>query len=117
MELPSRELLSAILGFKVTKIVDIQQDSDGYEDYEFGTIMLFNGDGRHHSKINIYELMHMMKVWAYDSGMPLTIIWANHIVHVRIGEKRFYANEKDEYDGVRQACEWILTQKENNEQA
>ncbi len=65
--------------------------------------------------INIYELAHRCKIWAYEQGYPFTIIWANKIVHVRSyknKEHRAYANTYDEVEGVFEHCEWI--QKQND---
>jgi len=108
MILPSEKLLSAVLNKIHIKIVEDSDKDDDVLEYELHAPQGYLVD---RLTINIDTLQRLMKEWAYDIGKPLTIIWANNIVHVRIGEKRFYANEKDEYEGVRQACEYILEQQ------
>ncbi len=63
---------------------------------------------------NTYLLMLSLKckLWAYKQGHPLTIIYANNIVHVRCNEgdyeKRCYGGVCDEVSPVFEICDWLV---------
>jgi hypothetical protein len=98
---PSKELLSEVLGFVVTSIYVAPNDKfiEAQSEYQ-------------DERINIYELMHMMKEWAkakYESTdfnvygswqCDITIFGEQDIV------LNFHADT--EFEAVTKACEWIL---------
>lgn len=118
----SKELLSLVLGFEVTKIVDIQNDSDGYEDYEFGTVILFHADGgRHNSKINIHELAHKCKEWCLDVDHDIaTISVVSFMKYNNANKAKIKFIKKDtfsseycvtELEAIIKATEWVAKEK------
>jgi len=106
----SKELLEAVLGYPISNT----------NPYRSNNYIIF----RVHSirqKINIYELAHKCKEWAYKEGHPVTTFMANNITHFRcskedyekrVYEKRVYGEEANEIDGVFEICQWILDNKE-----
>lgn len=108
MLLPSKELLSEVLGVK--RITDINL-TDNYITYKY---FAFEYD-IFEDKVNIYELMHKMKVWALSKGYRID----SAITDGRYGECVLSAGigfsmcfEADtEFEAVTQACEFILTRK------
>ena len=116
MELPSKELLSAVLSEDIAS-VDVVGNAVRYtvlnyvaeEDGELTYIDLG-------TNINIYELMHLMKVWAIKQGYKLTSAitdgkYDECTITAGMGfNKQFEA--QTEYEAIFQACEWILKQGE-----
>ena len=107
MILPSKELLSTVFGEKVVFIV-LNRTILEYEVPETG----FN------KAINIYELMHMMKEWAYKQHNVFTssiehdeypaICSTNYSSRgdaFKDANKTFAGDS--EFEAVTAACEWI----------
>ena len=123
MEVPSKELLIEILKDETIASInegipsDVKNDNEVqyYKDGLYGVVF----------GINIYELMHMMKEWAWGEGYAIGVDMLglksfNVNIHSLDTEHKVY--NKDEYqvedfEAVTKACEWMLNQKENNEQA
>jgi len=134
----SKELLSEVLGFKVTKIHVIQQDSDGYEDYEFGTVLLFSAEGgRHNSKINIHELAYKCKEWCtkYNFKLESELTYLEdgkfygraRLIHTQMMgfcvfgfqkqhtyKSEWFENYMTEPEAIFRACQWVLENKPTN---
>ena len=105
----SKELLSEVLGKKVV-FVELE---------ETNTInAMFGIDGK---LINIYELSHKCKEWAFDKGyallsgidnktfeVPKTVCTANYKLYNSWSYKCFYADTETET--IFKACEWIMEQ-------
>lgn len=108
MILPTTELLSAVLG---TPISHAQPENSGY-------LALFqNGETACYKTINIYELMHTMKEWAWNIGYQLhTEMITSHITkklayRVSIEPTEYHKFSKvgdTELEAVTEACQWIL---------
>ena len=127
MVLPSRELLSAVLSEDIASVevvgntvrytvLNYVAEEDGELTYiDLGT------------NINIYELMHLMKVWANKRGFELfsattvagkgeccTVPEDYDLEEAAIHEGS-YTCENTEFEAVTQACEWILKQGESDD--
>ena len=102
----SKELLSEVLDCNCTEIYPIQDNELAYQ--AFGV-----------SYINIYELAHKCKEWAYkrgflywyeNSGLFIKIMYSCKVDFViDIGEYK----KPFEIDIDFKACQWILDNKEN----
>ena len=127
--LPSKELLSEVLDFKVESIemkkgVDLDLDdleSDylvalGVRQSGYGSIKVYDGV----QTINIYELMHLMKEWAREEGFFILSANDGYCTVDNINdnykpvysfnrptELRLLGNNK-EFEAVTKACELIL---------
>ncbi len=114
--LPSKELLSAVFGVKV-----YDYGSYGNSMIEYSTNR--GADLSRYRTINIYELMHLMKEWAYDNGYAVIVYKSSDEYTVMVFEaERFYLNtdylnrivkfcttDTDTgFEAVTKACEWIL---------
>ena len=105
----SKELLSEVLGIEVThvtqkpelgNILEVQYTNGLKQNYIF--------------EANIYELMHLMKKWAYEqrwlveSSVTLTTCR-------QLGkDTQHYFDEDSEYDSVVRACQWIYNKRCSN---
>ena len=67
--------------------------------------------------INIYELVHMCKEWAFDKGYPFNVLYRHdywdrcelkYDVDLYNHRKSFCSDIEDE--AIIKACEWILEQ-------
>jgi len=109
---PSKELLGAVLGIKVNKIE--------YEEQQNEIVYYCNQFGRATGYINIYELMHLMKEWAWGKGFQLMSHrnYFNNKYAIQVHEKLYRHFEAEsledtEIETVTKACEWILKEKGN----
>ena len=113
MELPSKELLNAIFD---AKILEIKQHNKKelrilriVKDIDFG-YEIRTGKAIEH--INIYELMHLMKLWAFDKGFEIverycdTSILNGELEEVHLVE--MYGEDTFSPSRVFHCCEWIL---------
>ena len=107
MKLPSKELLSKILKETYTHIeqsfhlICVRKYNDG---------VLAGGND-----INIYELMHKMKVWALSKGYRIDSAitdgrYGECVLSAGIGFSMYFEADT-EFEAVTEACEWVL--KEN----
>jgi len=113
MKLPSKKLLSEVLGYSV---VDVDKGTNN------NTFRIYK-DKHLFKYISTYELMHVMKVWATKNGF-FEIFSATTIngkgVCCTVPEdydlegvsyhEGSYTYENTEFEAVTQACEWILKQ-------
>ncbi len=107
MILPSKELLSRVLKKTVYEI--------DLEDYN--EIFYMCSESASFNKINIFELTHLMKEWAFQK-YDITI-WTSrrqaklNITGIWDEMPRFVSDEDDSTDisCVTKACEWILEQQ------
>ena len=114
MKLPSKELLSEVLG--VFEVIDIEEDYNELiiEYFETQDDVELNEDGVGGSTdktINIYELAHKCKEWVkkkeywaisgYDEGYFC-------MLH-DMPDNRFF-NASTEIEAIFKACEWIMEQ-------
>ena len=124
MVLPSRELLSAVLSEDIASVevfgntvrytvLNYVAEEDGELTYiDLGT------------NINIYELMHLMKVWASNSprfieifsaftlggkGICCVVTEACGLEEVAMYEESYIYGDT-EFEAVTQTCEWLLKQ-------
>ena len=101
----SKELLSEALGFSIGNC------------WNDGILIVWKEDGM--SEINIYELAHKCKKWAfnnYEIMLESTIIFSSSSRCKGIDEVGFcvmvtYAETEPE--AIFKACQWILENKEN----
>ena len=104
MILPSKKLMSKVLGHEI-----IYNGEIGSECLNGNTLTYFtNGMIAH--KINIYELMHMMKEWASTKGYCIIQDTRGYTKVHRISSHEAKFWEDDEYSPSRviDCCEWIL---------
>ncbi len=108
MILPSEELLREIMKIGEDSIID---DLEVYKNN-----ILYAVDGQYADDINIYELMHSMKVLALKKGYWID----SNLGFVSIGflgvqeakkKFNFYYLKLNETELVTKACEWILEHK------
>jgi len=103
MILPSKELLREVLGLDFfPHIIRI----------ELGYLIYTEAN-----KINIYELMNKMKIWAYNQSTHTkgyvikTVHYGFAVTCSVIGfEETFRRDNKTEFEAVTKACEWILNE-------
>jgi len=110
MILPSKELLSAVLG-------NSRISSDGYFQEEknlihYGCIYGNAPDDYYDEQecINIYELMHLMKEWAWEKDYLIKSSTDGEAL-IRMYGQHDYIKSFDnihEFEAVTKACEWIL---------
>ena len=110
MRLPTIELLSAALG---EKVVDTKID---------GNKLNYKVENSEWSFINIYELMHKLKVLAYkngktlESGYGLKTSWCNIYDGVNVDDGDVpsdYTLDNTELGAVVKACEYIQRRPHN----
>ena len=103
--LPSKELLSAVLGEEVDEHIIKNNNDIVYSVHKIGNMEI--------TSINIYELQHMMKEWALEQGYELTSNNNFCYVDLVLSTMGHYAVRVDfiadsEPEAVTKACEWIL---------
>jgi len=118
MILPSKELLEKVLDVEI-----IYDHLLSIKENELKYYVEKDGDFYECLEINIYELMHLMKDWAWGNGYILTSKksffgeWSCRI-HKKLESESFTPKLIDvvlsdfETDTVTKACEWVL--KETN---
>ena len=110
MQLPTKELLSAVLD--INDIDNIY--SDLADDNEITYTQYANlARGTRTTDINIYELMHLMKEWARTKGYLLLSGYDNGTTWVCecTNKSMLDTYTKSEPEAVTKACEWILEQQ------
>ena len=104
--LPSKELLSAVLGEEVDEHIIKNNNDIVYSVHKIGNMEI--------TSINIYELMHMMKEWLLDGEGYL---FTKKIQYEKYHNWQLVINKRDiveefmagtEFEAVTKACEWIL---------
>lgn len=111
MHLPSKELLSKVLGVYVTEFfLDCESLVYVYD-------KIFNENEQYKNDINIYELAHKCKEWALFEGHILSSWMTNPMNEIEcycksnnIDRYPFQANTEPE--AIFKACEWILENKD-----
>ena len=107
MLLPSKELLSEVLGRDVDKVKDIEANTLIY-----GCV---HSDGWY-DEINIYELSHKCKEWAYNLKQEIiiksyTVFNAGGCELIdKMGFSVYICDAKTEPEAIFKACEWIMEQ-------
>lgn len=111
MTLPSKELLSEVLG--VFEVIDIEEDYNELiiEYFETQDDVELNEDGVGGSTdktINIYEFAHKCKEWASKHGVNIWS-WLNN-VEIRDSHKCFVKSfvGDTEQEAIFKACEYIM---------
>jgi hypothetical protein len=116
-----KELLSEVLGRKISKISEAYHEINHrvYIDFEYKS--LDQGDG---VNIDVHALAHKCKEWAKANGYA---IWTTHEGHCKFGKEaqnidklhNLYGNvfsgcdgPISESDSVFKACQWILDNKD-----
>ena len=111
MNLPSKELLSEVLGENVTSIQELSSDAI------FGGRQAWITSKSHDCAINIHELAHKCKEWAFQHNFIV-----NSELHYHKGCCSIYDSNGDclngkgifedtEPEAIFKACEWILKQE------
>jgi len=118
MVLPSKELLSAVLGEDVYEDIFYASD-DIRTTFINGNNLVYSTSSAKFTgnNINIYELMHMMK--EYIKSQNLMIIVYHHLDTVAVeivqNQKSIYTSPGmsvyTEPEAVTKSCEWILEQQ------
>ena len=109
----SKKLLEKVLKCKKIKFIDLEFDNTLVILYHTGVIDT--------TKINIYELAHKCKEWAYHTGHLLSVHMRGDLI--KNTDKHFYVAKcgiarattgygDTEPEAIFKACEWILKQKE-----
>ena len=99
----SKELLSEVLGKEVAQDNNIQ----------IATPIVHYSNITHMSSINIYELAHKCKEWAWDNGYTIKSYKSDEDWWAMI--RNMYINTTTEPEAIFKACEWILEQKDKHE--
>ena len=124
--IPSKELLSEVLGLKVCEVVSItlEKNTDFMRlDYECIKILIDEGlankqglvRGYSVRYINIHELAHKCKEWALKQNHSLTS-WAykTDSAFCEIGSREdddyMFFEATTEVEAIFKACEWIMEQ-------
>ena len=112
MILPSKELLSEVLG----KEIEIR----GFKDEFIPSNFEYIEDFCNVKVINIYELAHLCKEWAFSEKYFIVsgfILFGQNISIVSFDLKGEIHRCKDdsEFEAVVQACEWVLKEKQCGE--
>lgn len=104
----SKELLSEIYNFDVKEIIELGTDEVTYE-------VRFNGlkNGLKYNIINIYELAHKCKEWAWLQGFMLSSgfsdsKWFCEYLQIDNDYINDYFLSDSEPEAIFKACEWIL---------
>jgi len=109
----SKELLSEVLGKKVDKVYTADNEGNNFKTFvrpRFGDFV---------DEINIYELAHRHKEWAWNNGYEISSFKANHsgywlaivkIIDFNIPPLGFTDNTEPKV--IFKACEWILENKD-----
>ena len=108
--LPSKELLSAVLGYEILDEYIILGNQLQFKSWKVDDCEIFTNSFK---SINIYELQHMMKEWALEQGYELTSNNNFCYVDLVLSTMGHYAVRVDfiadsEPEAVTKACEWIL---------
>ena len=119
--LPSKELMTAVLGMYIgdePKINEIVQNKIDFKSIHSPIGGVFRS-------INIHDFVHECKEWAYKIQKGNTGKWLNakkdptwqhdQFCCFVNGYKHKYIRGDTEQEAIIKACEWILTQKEKNE--
>jgi hypothetical protein len=106
MKLPSKELLSEVLGRDVYKVKDIENNTLIY-----GCLV---HDGWY-DEINIYELAHKCKEWALSvyNNIDFMVYGRSQcdlIIFTQPDDIKYNFNADTEIEAIFKACEWILEQ-------
>lgn len=110
----SKELLSAVLGREVKKVIKVEQkDVIGLLTFKVLRFETPYGDMR---SISIHELAHKCKEWAMSKGYVLLTVggmYYNCYVHYTTNKSEWgnRANEcsaSTEPEAIFKACEWVL---------
>ena len=121
--LPSKDLLSEVLGLKITKVCDekefghrdniIQLKYDNTLKLGDGSMAIARDNG--HKSMNIYELAYKCKEWAYSNGFIVSSginserkWWADSIGVEEFPEVYEIFSAETEPEAIFKACEWIL---------
>jgi hypothetical protein len=103
MILPSKELLSIILKKYIVEFIP-------YIDGEFDPCLQIDTfDGV--LLLNIYELMHMMKEWAFEEGYIISSFKSLSVggyIAIINGDNKFAT--KTEFEAMTKAAEWVRKQ-------
>jgi hypothetical protein len=110
MKLPSKELLEKITNDKIQLGVPIVL-KDNEVVYKYASVPIHFYE-RH---INIYELMHLMKEWAFNNGFACISGTMNGLkqkiailTSLDVMVPKIPFTESTEFEAVTEACEWLL---------
>lgn len=118
--LPSKELLSEVFNTAIMPQENIPNKVirlDGNEIIFFTKDQKWGGDSAH--RINIYELAHKCKEWAWNNNNGINLsseltycsFWRGYKDEIGVDraiQKTFYADTEPE--AIFKACEWIMEQ-------
>lgn len=103
MKLPSKELLSEVLGLKINLVeIDEARNKVFYYCNQFGRIT---------GEINIYELANKCKEWANNKGYVIfsSVQLTGLSVFIQTDQDGIIASfEGIEPEAIFKACEWIM---------
>ncbi len=98
----SEKLLSKILR---APIQEFKINNEGNIDF------VFLGTYDEWKVINIHELAHMCKEWAYNKGIAIDSCFQTAVIHL---DKPIEIKASTEPEAIFQACEWILDKEKEN---
>jgi hypothetical protein len=120
----SKELLSDVLGYRVSKSY-----IDDTQDVQYVDVFLEGDDTGIYDSINIYELAHKCKEWAWSlhpsslfiGTVKEEIKWCCFVsfgvsIQPIYNETRKTFYESTEPEAIFKACQWIVENKEVNEE-
>lgn len=125
MNLPSKELLSEVLGINknLIQMPPIFEASVNSIGYLYGSVHEVKNEydvKRQHKRVNVHELAHKCKEWANQKGYVLSSAIAEqwcvceYYTHKGYDAEEYisYTTADTEPEAIFKACEWILENKE-----
>lgn len=113
----SKELLSEMLGIDVAKILASEWSNDiSVYEKNFKYPMTYNASA--YITINIYELAHKCKEWAYSQGYEIDSCYSGEYrISKVMDDSMFYVvldgSKSNEIEAIEFCCQWILDNKDN----
>ena len=117
----SKELLSEVLNLNMWKTDSLNISIDENKVYCNGIFLGDLGYQQSSDVINIYELAHKCKEWAYKQGYSLKSEYAEQSSYCGIYLKDDFSYEIDgsimrtEPEAIFNACQWILDKRSKND--
>lgn len=111
----SKELLNEVLEEEVLSVRPYISDDPFYKN-----VIMWECRKNTYDTINIYELAHKCKEWAFSLGCELSSFKANYsgywfstIKFVDVMARPISFNSNKEPEAIFKACQWILDNKED----
>ena len=101
----SNKLLSELYDIEVSRIIELV-------DNNYEVTFANKKNGKWYNIVNIHELAHKCKEWAFDRGYTIWSTYQGYITLKPLNDSYGIEFEEDtEPEAIFKACEWILEQK------